>query len=107
VRAKTARTNAYTYYFTQAIPWPQHPEYGTFHTSEVPYVFANLSKLDRPWTSVDRRVSDTMLDYWVNFIRSGSPNGRGLPDWSAFKAERHETMEIGERVGPRRVADEN
>jgi para-nitrobenzyl esterase len=106
-RAKTAKTNAYTYFFTQVIPWPQHPEYGAFHTSEVPYVFANLSKLDRPWTSIDRRVSDTMLDYWVNFIRSGNPNGRGLPDWPVFKAERHETMEIGERVGPRRVADEN
>jgi para-nitrobenzyl esterase len=35
----------YTYYFDPAIPWPAHPEFGAFHTGEVPYVFENLKFL--------------------------------------------------------------
>jgi para-nitrobenzyl esterase len=106
IRARTAKTSAYTYYFTRAIPWPTHPEYGAFHTSEVPYVFGNLATLDRPWQAVDRQVSETLLGYWVNFITTGDPNGRGLPAWRSFTAGRRETMEIGERVGTRTVPEQ-
>jgi para-nitrobenzyl esterase len=105
-RARTAKTTAYTYYFTRPIPWPAHPEYGAFHTSEVPYVFGNLAKLDRPWQPIDRRVSETLLGYWVNFITTGIPNGHGLPTWPSFTAGRRETMEIGERIGPRSVPEQ-
>ena len=60
-RAKTARTPAYGYYFDHAIPWPDKPQFGAFHTSEVPYVFGTLDKLQRPWTDVDRKLSATMM----------------------------------------------
>src|SRR6185503_4746789 len=70
-RAATARTPAFLYYFDRAIPWPEHPEYGAFHTAEVPYVFANLARLKRPWTAVDRRVADVMSSYWVRFATNG------------------------------------
>src|SRR5579863_9485555 len=43
----------YTYYFDRAIPWPAHPEFGAFHTSDVPYVFQTIHKIDRPWEPVD------------------------------------------------------
>ncbi len=38
----------YTYDFDRAIPWPQHPEYGAFHSSELPYFFRNLDLMNRP-----------------------------------------------------------
>ncbi len=83
-RANTAKTKSYLYYFAHAIPWPQHPEFGAFHTSEVPYVFHNLHLLDRPWTSTDQRLADIVSSYWVNFATKGDPNGKGLPVWQAF-----------------------
>ena len=104
-RAKTGKTNAYTYYFARGIPWPEHPEFGAFHTGDVPYFFANLKHLNRPWEAVDRKLSETASDYWVNFAKTGNPNGKGLPPWPAFDTKQAVTMELGEKTGVRAVAE--
>ncbi|GJG86668.1 carboxylic ester hydrolase [Gemmatimonadetes bacterium T265] len=105
-RARTARTPAYAYLFDRAIPWPEHPEFGAFHTAEVPYVFGTLDALPRPWTAADRRLSATIMAYWVNFVARGDPNGAGLPAWPAFDPRRAAVQELGvERVGPRATPD--
>ena len=104
-RAKTSKTNAYTYYFTRGIPWPEHPEFGAFHTGDVPYFFANLKHLNRPWEAVDRKLAETASSYWVNFAKTGNPNGKGLPNWPAFASAQQVTMELGEKSGVRPVAE--
>ncbi len=100
-----ASKHIYTYYFDRVLPWPAHPEFGAFHTSEVPYVFQTIGRLDRPWEPVDKKVSDTMSSYWVNFATKGDPNGPGLPQWPAYSSTAHKTMEIGAQTGPMSVAD--
>jgi para-nitrobenzyl esterase len=102
-RAGTSRTPAWTYYFTRAIPWPPFPQYGAFHTGEVPYVFGTTDRLDRPWQPMDRDVSTLMMGYWVNFVTSGNPNGPGLTNWPAFDPARDTTFEIGENTGERSI----
>jgi para-nitrobenzyl esterase len=98
-RAKTSGTNGYVYYFDRAIPWPEYPEFGAFHTGEVPYMFNNLKMLDRQWTEVDTMVADVMSSYWANFAKNGDPNGDGLPVWSAFNSNEKKVMELGEEMG--------
>jgi len=95
----------YTYYFDRAIPWPEHPEFGAFHTGEIPYVFNNLAKLDRPWEGIDSTVADQVSSYWVNFATAGDPSGPDLGEWPPFSAETHVTMELGETMGPMPLAD--
>jgi para-nitrobenzyl esterase len=101
----TRSGTVYTYYFDHPIPWPAHPEFGAFHTSEVPYIFQTLKLLERPWTSVDWKLSETMSSYWSNFAKTGDPNGPGVPQWSRYAADRHRTMELGDHVGPMPEAD--
>jgi para-nitrobenzyl esterase len=94
----------YTYYFDRAIPWPAHPEYGAFHTSEVPYVFKTIDRLDRPWEPLDRALAEAVSSYWANFGRKGDPNGPGLARWPAYAAGSHTTMQLGGKLGTMSVA---
>jgi para-nitrobenzyl esterase len=94
--SKNLSAPIYTYYFNHAMPWPAHPEYGAFHSSELPYAFANLDKMQRPFTDVDRKVEAQTSGYLVNFIRTGDPNGAGLPEWKAFSAGDPATLEFAD-----------
>jgi para-nitrobenzyl esterase len=104
-RARASKTKVWTYYFSRAIPWPEQPQYGAFHSSELPYVFGNLKLMNRPWEPIDRQLSETMMAYWVNFATTGDPNGKGLPRWPAFDAKNHITLELSEKTGTRPIAD--
>lgn len=97
-RARTAKTPAYTYYFSHVLPDPAHPEFGAFHTGEVPYLFRNLAIFDRPFKPVDYQVSDVISAYWKHFAETGNPNGAGLPQWTAASEENAATMEIGDHT---------
>jgi para-nitrobenzyl esterase len=98
-KTRAGKTPVYTYYFDQAIPWPEHPEFGAFHTGDVPYYFNNLKMIDRPWTAADTLVAETASSYWANFVKSGNPNNGDLPEWPAFDSTRAITLVIGAETG--------
>ena len=37
-----------------------------------------------------------MSSYWVNFAKTGNPNGKGLPEWKAFDANNPQAMIFGD-----------
>ena len=86
-RGKTSKTNIYTYIFTHQEPGATKERYLAFHSSELPYVFDNLNQSPKPWTEEDKKIAEIMSDYWMNFISTGNPNGKGLPEWSVFKTK--------------------
>jgi para-nitrobenzyl esterase len=91
---------AYQYYFTRDEPAPEgRPSRGATHTAELYYMFDTLEAGDRPWDDVDRRLADQMSSYWVNFARTGNPNGEGLPEWPLYTGDdAAEVMILGEDV---------
>jgi para-nitrobenzyl esterase len=55
---------------------------GAPHGGEIGYVFGTLTA--RPGTTLspeDLAVARLAQSYWVNFARTGDPNGAGLPTW--------------------------
>jgi para-nitrobenzyl esterase len=71
---------------------------------EVPYVMNALAMSNRPFTDQDRRIADMLSSYWANFIKTGDPNGPGLPHWPAVVKAPAVTMEIGDKNAPIPVA---
>lgn len=77
-----ARSPAYGYLFDHLEPGPQSGRWGVFHSSELPYVFGTLAAApQRHFTPGDEALSQTLSRYWVNFIKTGNPNGPGLATW--------------------------
>ncbi len=59
---------------------------GAPHASEIEYCMGNLHLIkDYAWTDADYKVSETMLNYFANFIINANPNAPQLPNWPAAK----------------------
>jgi para-nitrobenzyl esterase len=92
-----ANTNKTFLYEFSYVPTdkPGFPNYGAFHTSDVPFALHTLSRWERPWKESDYKVEKYMSGYWINFVKNGDPNGNGLPEWKNYDAGYGAVMEFG------------
>jgi para-nitrobenzyl esterase len=93
----------FPYYFTQTPEGDTEGKLGAFHAMEIGYVFGSdfLSPLSR---DSDRKLSDMMMRYWINFATNGNPNGEGLPKWSEFNSNADQWLELNDSVGMKPIA---
>ncbi|RYE16839.1 MAG: carboxylesterase family protein, partial [Sphingobacteriaceae bacterium] len=69
---------------------------GAPHAFEIEYAMGNLDKNKvYAWTPEDEQISATMLQYFANFVKTGSPNGSSLPVWSEISKNSNQLMNIG------------
>lgn len=67
---------------------PPGSPFGATHACEIEYVFGALDSKPRDYQPADRALSERIGDYWVNFARTGNPNGEGLSDWPVYGADK-------------------
>jgi para-nitrobenzyl esterase len=97
--ASFSKHPSYLYHFSHVPPdKPNFPNYGAFHTSEVPYSLHTLKKWQRAWQQTDWNLENVISSYWVNFAKTGNPNGAGLPEWKSYQKETGIIMELGDKV---------
>ena len=89
----------YVYNFNRKLPY-YSPEtnFGAFHSGEIVYAFNNLHTLDRPWEKIDHQLAETMSDYWVNFVKTGNPNGASLVNWPTYDTNKRDVMILDKKT---------
>ncbi len=95
----------YAYNFDAEIPGWDNP--GTFHSVDLWFFFETLAKCWRPFTGKHYDLARNMCDYWVNFIRTGDPNGadsqgKMLPLWPELTVDQPAWMVFGDKAAPQR-----
>jgi para-nitrobenzyl esterase len=71
----------------EGIVKPSTNSIGAPHACEIEYCMGNLRLIkDFVWTADDYKTSETMFNYFANFIKTGNPNGDKLPEWQPAKA---------------------
>ena len=101
LQAGTGKSPVYYYWFRQQPPFPAGSVYegwGASHFAELWYVFDHLDQSPWNWTTADRKLAEEMSSYWVNFARSGDPNGPGLPPWPAFANAESKVQYLGDPI---------
>lgn len=79
------RKPSYVYYFRRHLPGD---DAGAFHSAELWYTFGTLGRCWRPMEETDYQLSEQMVSYWTNFMKSGDPNGPGLKAWEPCMKEK-------------------
>lgn len=87
----------YYYRFNPDIPGEDNP--GTFHSVDLWFFFETLAKCWRPFKGRHYDLARQMCNYWVNFIKTGNPNGcdddgSALPQWKPYSLDCPNEMEF-------------
>ena len=72
--------------------------YGAYHSGDLAYAFSNTQLVGVGWTEWDHEVAHAMSEYWVNFARTGNPNGDGLVSWPRYEAASDPWLEFGSEI---------
>lgn len=91
------KSGAYLYQFTRRPDTALARKLGVHHGVDIAYVFGNMSGSDG-YDDTDSALSRIMMGYWVNFARTGNPNGAGLVDWPAYKSATDINLEFSDAV---------
>lgn len=81
--------DSYCAFFKRGLPGDDN---GAWHSSDLWYAFGTLKNGWRPFTEEDYALSDYMISYYSNFVKTGNPNGAGLPEWVPSRKENKNVM---------------
>lgn len=91
------RSKAYLFQFTRRPGTEKGKKLGVFHGADLAYVFGNMKETEGDVRD-DFALSARMMDYWVNFAKTGNPNGKGLPIWPAYDTASDGNIEFGDDI---------
>ncbi len=109
LRAVESKAPVYLYRFTRVGAGGKATKLGAFHSSEIVYVFGTYKSPILPLPGADKfddtdfAVGRAMMASWLQFAKTGDPNGPGLLKWPRYSARDQQCLEFGDAPGPAQV----
>jgi para-nitrobenzyl esterase len=97
-RVSAAGGRAWVYFFSRQRPGPGGEKLGAYHGTEIGYVF-DRHEYWQSTDEVDDALTEAVMDYWVQFARTGDPNVAGRPVWPQYRVAKPRVMELGNHIG--------
>ena len=91
------KSRAYLYQFTRRPDTALARKLGAHHGVELAYVFGNMKKSEG-YNNIDIELSGKMMAYWINFAKTGNPNGPGLAYWPAYQSKSDLNLEFADTI---------
>ena len=96
LQSKTGKSPAYAAYLAQPskMSFSQDPRRrGVAHADDILYLNGHfLTQPDK--YPAESAVAEIIQQYWINFAKTGNPNGKGLPYWPTFDESKPTTMQF-------------
>ncbi len=76
------------------------------HCDELPFVFRNdagIGAVHGYDPTIDAKLREEISGAWVNFARTGDPNGQEINPWTPYTADCHATFIFGDAVSETRI----
>ncbi|MDL2232592.1 carboxylesterase family protein [Ruminococcaceae bacterium OttesenSCG-928-L11] len=85
---------SYAYCFDHDMPGD---DMGPYHGAELWFMFESLARCWRPFTGKHYDLARQVCNYWVNFVKSGDPNGPDadgspMPTWASYDKTQKKLM---------------
>lgn len=92
--------NSYRAFFSRQLPGDNK---GAFHSSDLWYFFGSLKHCWRPFEEEDFVLSDMMINYYSNFVKTSNPNGDGLLYWPKDCESNNKLMVFDKKIELKKI----
>ena len=96
LQAKTGKSAAYAAYLAQPSTRSFSQDKrrkGVAHADDILYLNGEFLTQPEKYPA-ESAVAEIMQQYWINFAKTGNPNGKGLPYWPTFDDSKPTTMQF-------------
>ena len=95
-QTKTGKSPVYVAYLAQnseKTVYAKGNRRGAAHADDIMYLDGRFDKEADKYPQ-EKMVGDLMQQYWVNFAKTGNPNGEGLPKWTVYDEQKPSVMQF-------------
>ena len=96
LQKQTGKSAVYSAYLAQksdTTVYAQGNRRGAAHADDMMYLKGAFDDKAEKYPQ-EKKVSDLMQQYWVNFAKTMNPNGEGLPKWPVFEEGKATVMQF-------------
>jgi len=98
-----SKAPVYFYHFSRVSPGGKTSKLGAHHAAELVYAFGTYKAPILPappdgYDDVDMALGEGIMGAWVQFAKTGNPNGAGLAEWPRYASGDERCLEFGDAI---------